>query len=389
VTAAAAARLIFGVRLEAPAHLQGRAAQVADGLLDLRLPFPVESCRYVLSSPGESAADGERHAFAVRRETLAERIAELAGIDAERIVPETLALWRRYAAENDPRPDERHAIVRTGGREWTLVVGIGRRLLGAVPVAAGDAAAIQRALQAYAAGRPVQEARWFWCGPDATPAAWASFRQAAGLPAATEASRPPDPAAYLAGALALDGLLCGRKPETNLRPDEAAPAAVLAWRRRRQTRAQAAVVAGALVLLAGEVATVRSARARLGATDAAVRACLDDLAGRPVTQRGAAAAVFARQELDARLSPHVEAFAEPGPIRGLPALLRMAALRRVGLSSVRAEGLRLAISGEAAAAADVAALERALTEEGLRAKLTAVPRGAGVSFTGVATEALP
>jgi hypothetical protein len=127
----------------------------------------------------------------------------------------------------------------------------------------------------------------------------------------------------------------------------------------------------------------------LGATDAAVRACLDDLAGRPVTQRGAAAAVFARQELDARLSPHVEAFAEPGPIRGLPALLRMAALRRVGLSSVRAEGLRLAISGEAAAAADVAALERALTEEGLRAKLTAVPRGAGVSFTGVATEALP
>lgn len=388
--AACGARQVFTVRLTLPVAGAARARQVAEGLLDTRLPFPVEESRYVLAEGGGTSGQ-VLMAFAMPRPKLQERLDELRarGCDPAFATPEALALWRRYTRETAIGADERHVLIRTGTADWTLVVGAGRHLVTATTFPAGDGAAVRRTLQVLAGESAPGPTHWFLCGPQADPATWQRFCLAAGLPDTAPVRRPVDAVSYLAGAIALDGLREGCHSDQNLRPPDALPPAVQRSRQRRQDGGLAALAVAALLVIGADLAAWRQARGRLVAADRCLAGQVQELADHSVAMRGAAAVAAARQELDARLHPVVEALTEPNRLRPIADLLQIAALRQVSLHTLRLEDRRLTLTGTAQAEGDIDALELALKRAGLSARLSRNPRAGSIEFTGIAVEGMP
>ena len=390
--AACPSRIVFTARLDVPAaSRKGRhAAQVVESLLDTKLAFPVDDSRYAvdfdatyLGAPTLSAT-----AYVVRRNELADRLAKLrdVGIDPEYIAPESLALWRRYSAEHPAtNADAPCALVRAGGDSWTLVAGSGTRPATSMSFAAGDGATVRRTLGIMFPSCPVERMRWFLCGPaDSIGSDWEKFRKSANLPESAIPTIPEAPEEYLAGALAMEAL--AGIFASNLRPTDDPPPAVARRAKRRVVAVRTAICTVCALLVAFDVAAALAARSAARHGSETLRDAASRLAGREMHQRGPALAVAARQELDERLNPEIEAWTARNALADAAEALRVASLRDVSVHSVRIEGGKLTVAGTAATGADIDAVELALRNRGLAVRLERTERGKAIAFSGTAME---
>lgn len=381
---------IFAERI-APPTRAGRRHSLIEGLLDLRLPVPVESCALTAVSAGRGGAAAFM-TYAMPRAALSAELESQrrAGCPAERAVPIAHALWQRWRREAAPAPGRLQMVLHAAADAWTLLAGAGEELRSCLTLPAGDAAAIGRSAQVFAQRWQLPAGTLRLCGAGADDACAALLGALPAL-AGTEIVTAAEPGRFLALALAEEGARNGGGAAGNLRATDFTHPAALRRQARREWLAAGALAASALLLLAGHVDLTLRARRSLRALEAQVARQAERLAGGPLPVRGGAALELARRELDARLQPQVEALGEPQPLDFLPRLLRVAALRDLRFSSLGIAERRLQLAGSAASEADVAAWREAARREGLVPAVATAAGGGGVTFTGtlMMREALP
>jgi hypothetical protein len=160
--------------LETPFSAPGKAMRVLPSVLDVQLPFPLESCVYSFASLEKEPGKGCRAlALASRRDDVSSRLEQLGncGIDPWVLDHEALALWHRAAQEQPPKAGEYRVIGHTGPSAWTLVVGKGAGFLSSHTFrvthrdvdAASIAPRIQRVLRSQCGGSDTG-IDWMWAG---------------------------------------------------------------------------------------------------------------------------------------------------------------------------------------------------------------------------------
>ena len=390
--AAAPARNVFAVHIDIPPSLRNgaHAAQAVESLLDTKLAFPIDDSLYAIDSATAATppSPGAATAHVVRRSDFSSRLEALRamGCDPEIVAPESLALWRRFASEHPSLdPSTPSAVLRMGGDTWTLAAGTGGTLAAPISFPARDGATARRALNAIFPAGKADAVLWFICGPRATlDADWAAFRESAKLPQSTTPTVPDDPDSYLAGALAM--MAFEKRRAANLRPADNPPPGVAKKTARRFSRLCDAVCAACVLLFAIDCFAIQAARKAGKACDSQLRGIASRLAGRPLHMRGPALVAAARQELDERLDPEIEAWTFRNPLEVLSEALRVAGLRDISLHSVRIDGGKLTLSGTAATGADIDAIELVLKNSGFAARFERIDRGGSIAFSGTAME---
>jgi hypothetical protein len=208
-------------RLRAPFPSIPKAAKVWASLLDVELPFPVESaiCSYGSARVENGAAAAI--AAAIRRSDLAafDESCRAAGFDPTHCDAEALALWDQQAVEIPPARAERpRAVVWLGADHVTVARGRGAEfmaahLLRASPLAdsSGDglsfealwASRARQIISAHVAETGGTEMDLWWAGPGAEDEAGvARLRQALPSEFALRSEIHRQPASFLARALA-------------------------------------------------------------------------------------------------------------------------------------------------------------------------------------------
>ena len=201
--------------ISAPIASVQKAVRVFPSLLDIQLPFPIESCVARFLAIGKTP-EGTTRALAVaaRTETVKRRIeaCRAAGWDPLIMDHEGIALWARGLAEYpDVRPGRVRVIaclnpdrvVLVFGKSEILGVHVIRRQPGDPDASDAGALAgrIRRALQPELEENAAVQ--WLWCGPRAGDGVFTGALHAALAgywPG--ECATLPDPAAFLARALA-------------------------------------------------------------------------------------------------------------------------------------------------------------------------------------------
>lgn len=203
-------------RLRAPFASAHKAAKVLPALLDVELPFPVESAQCTFSTPRVVDGGTIAVAAAVRTNDLAAlaEASRAAGYDPTQCDCEALALWSQLAAEAPPvRAGLPRALIWLGPDHVTLARGCGSDFMAAHVLRASplsdDRAAFEnlwaaRAPQIFAAHLAetnATEMDGWWAGPGAEDDERIS-RLRRILPAAIRHETCRQPASFLARALA-------------------------------------------------------------------------------------------------------------------------------------------------------------------------------------------
>jgi len=369
-TAALPAAAALLVALDAPPLPPAKLRRVLPALLAAKLPFPIAECAFVFEPP----RGGRVLAHVARLADLDARLAGLRalGCDPARLVPPAPAAWRLACATAQPAADAPRAVFLASDAETVLATGRGDALESVVSFPTGDGAAAPRRLRLAFGGLPE--------GLSALVAGPAAGTVAAALAAAgVAAAVPPEPAAFLARALAsrtADALdLRGA-----VRPHPATGRAA-----RRRAGAAAALFLACAALAAG--AGARDWALAAAERDALLEArddSLVELAGRRIAARGAAAVEQARRAAAERRD---DAALAPSLSPALPAVLKAAASRGVLLAHLDLSRAGLSASGTAPDAAAAEAFLADVRGAGVRTALGEPPKPADhgrVAFYAVA-----
>lgn len=264
-------------RLRAPFASKTKAAKVWNALLDVELPFPIESAQCVFGPPQVDKGGTESIAVAIRKNDLETTVeaCRRAGGDPTHCDAEALALWDQQNAEITPvRGDSPRAIVWLGADHVALARGRGTvfcaaHVLRISPTAGAPAgreafeslwtARLPQILAAHLAETGAEGLDLWWAGPAAEDEAWTErlrrLLPVAGLRHATHRQ----PASFLARALARRALAASG---VNFLMGARAHPALLRVQARAHRKAYLGVVAASLAILAlnGVEAAVRSRR---------------------------------------------------------------------------------------------------------------------------------
>lgn len=158
--------------LTAPLASSGKAEKVFPSLLDIQLPFSIETCEFSLVDV-QPAADrratmglvaGARHSDIDSRIALLSRM----GITPRILDQEGLALWTQLLEEYPAvsANDTASAVLYLASDRLTMAVGRGTSLLGAHTMKEADSDLVCRILKSYFPDPP-STFLWFWSGPAA------------------------------------------------------------------------------------------------------------------------------------------------------------------------------------------------------------------------------
>ena len=344
IAAALPARDSVVRRLTVPMPSVARARRVLPSLLDVRLPFRLEDCAFAFPVIRRTP-DGRVDALAVAapRSAVERRLAALkgAGFDPMILDAEAPALWARAQSECPATGTGIRVVAHFAPDRLVLAVGRGEDLESVVTLreglgaAASDAPGSDRAAMLQRI-RPVLgtdgSAEWIWTGPrvEGDPEAVASLERDLGAGADVRWIRAPEPATFLARALAARVLSAG-PGACNLRQGNLAHAGFASWGLAAGRRAAVACIAAGLILAAFQV----SLTAWMSRREADVQRRLESESRRV----GRLAGVQRGQELrmardavarrTAALAPVARLF-EPSAVPGLAGMLRLA--RNAGLT---------------------------------------------------------
>jgi len=376
---AAPAVQTFVRRLHAPFASPAKAAKVWNALLDVELPFPVESAQCAFGSPQVAAGATTSIAAAVRKPDLEAAVAawRAEGCDPTHCDVEALALWDQQNAEVPPvRGDLSRAVVWLGADHVALVRGRGTEFLAAhvlrIPPAAEQAGRsafeslwaerVPRILAAHLAETGADGMDLWWAGTGAEDGTWlARLRQllpSGGLRHETHRQ----PAAFLARALARRAMA---ETGANFLQGAAAHPALVRMRARAHRRVYLGIVAAALAILAMNGATAWVRGRRLVAVQAELTAAARAIAGDTVVYGEEVLAV--QRALPAR-DAETEAWRsalDPIGVEGLLAgAIRDAAAFGIQIAHLKMTGAAMAMEGSAADAPAIDHLGESLRGQG-------------------------
>ena len=354
---------MFTERLETPARSRSQAERLATGMLDLRLPLPVEQC--AVTWTGVSPAPGATATllvFAMPREAL-DRELDRQGralVDAERAVPAAHALWLRLLRQDRPPAGTLQLLLHAASASWTLLIGRDADLHSVLALPSGDPAALGRNVQVFAHRWNLSASRLLLCGPGAHSELETALRALPAL-SRTDIHLAETPGAFLARALAETAAMTADDRTGNLRHGHRPHPARLRREAGRRRLCAGVLIGSALLLLGGQTLLVARARRALAAVDHALLAACERLAGRP----GVTVSELALREMENRINPAIEAFGETQLPAKAARLLSTAALRGMTLNALAVDDRRIEVTGEAAGEADVAAWRDAARGEQL------------------------
>jgi hypothetical protein len=341
--------------IETPPMARRKARRVFPTLLDIQLPFPLESCAYTfLELPGQRGRAPAALGVAARHRDVRQRMERLAddGIDPWVLDHEGVALCSQWVREGAAasRANTAWALVYACGERSVLVIGRARRYLGAYGIGLDDPARTARHVRAHVSeGEPVE---WVWCGPDLAPGdadrggGWAAAREAflSAVPGHCREVEQPD--AFLARALAVRAVT----PDAyglNLRAGELAHARSVRAAASRGRRAAACWCAAGVLLCALGLASDALLSRRLAAADRLVGGAVDELAGYHVTARGTDALRVVQDRVGdqvAALRPLRRAF-EPSLLNLVTAIRDAGRRHRLRLSELSVSARELRVVG--------------------------------------------
>lgn len=353
--------------LEAPFPSMAKARKVLPSLLDIQLPFPLESC--VHGFPLLEATDTGRVralAVAARKENIQSRLAACAemNMDPHCLDHEGLALWTQSLAEQ-PAMEGLRAVVYLGVDRTVWVFGEGSRFLSAhasrIGVrelgsadAQGAAATewrdrVARMLRAQFPTETEITMHWWWTGPGADDNELRRKLESLlhVVDAGIRFDAHPQPATFLATALASRALKQNHIA-WNYRLGDSAHPAVAQWRDSTLRKTAWTVLAAGLVLCAlnlsfGTLTDLQSRRA-----DRALEQLAKSITGLPLIPRGQESVVVQRaiEEQRDRLAPFLRAF-EPSRTEQVRNLLQWGQAGGMQFESVTLRADQLLIQGTA------------------------------------------
>jgi len=353
VAAALPAHSAFVRRLRAPFASLAKAEKVWPSLLDIELPFPLDSAVYMFLNAARTA-DGQTETLAVaaRREDVEAWLARLqqTGLRPWYLDHEGLALWSRSVAEQPLAKPGARMVCYVGHERTALAWGRGDELHAASGLRLGvrevtdpvlGPAALRnwaqrinsfRRAQVVTAGETVQ---WAWCGPGVTrPDRLATLAAALDLSGDITSFTHREPETFLARAVAARALVPERS-SCPLLPDDHVPPALARLRTRRARRAPLALAAAALLLLGVNLGWTTWLHHRRDQLQEAVHQLGVELSGTTQLPRGQEVLVTERAlaEQAPTLLPFRQAFA-PSLLSVANLLLSQAARHGMTLESV-------------------------------------------------------
>ncbi len=349
--------------LEAPFPSVSKARKVLPSLLDIELPFPLESC--VFGFPHmEKTGEGRVRALAVaaRREHVEGRVAACAemNMDPQCLDHEGLALWTQSLAEIPPSAGRR-AVCYLGPDRTVWVLGDRDRIesthASTMDGATGDAETRHREwrdralriLRTQMASAGATDMQWIWTGPAA-----ADTERVRALESLLSEAQPnlrfgvhTDPSTFLARALAQRALAQEILP-WNFRADTLAHPVMQQWRDGAIRRAAWTALAAGLILCIVNFTFGAILQATQRQADRALAETARTLTGLPSVPRGQERMVAERviDEQSTQLAPFLDAF-QPGQTRTLRGILRTAAAGGLHYESVSLRRDQLLIQGTA------------------------------------------
>ena len=360
LSAAMPATDAFARWLETPLSARDKALKVLPALLDVQLPFPLETCLYACANLQPDAAGHYRAlAYAARRTEIEARLAQhrALGLDPMILPHEGFALWQQALTEIPLAPNVQRVVAYIGDARTALAVGHGRHggelislhgiRLGADELAAPDASALRqwagrvtqiiRALPETA--EPIQ---WLWCGYGADRHTQLEDALASGE--RVRFKMLTEPSTYLARALAQTALL--GKSMGNLRSGDLTHAAVRAHGERVRRRAALNLCCAGLALAGlslGWHAWLANREAHVQNEIVAVAAQLTGAAHIPYGQEVATAQRTLKQRA-AELQPFLDVF-RPSLANELAEVLAAARVCHVTLDTLSHNGKSLILRG--------------------------------------------
>jgi Tfp pilus assembly PilM family ATPase len=376
--------------LQTPLVSIAKARKVLPSLLDIQLPFPLETCVYhVLQfrrAAGAKAGAVDALAAAARTQDVTARLESLrqSGLDPERIDHEGLALWSQALREFPVERDALRVVAFIGHDHSSFVFGRGPDFqaahsvrFGLRDVVSGTADATtqlaQRARQAVRTLLPdsaEQAVQWIWTGPGVERAdVLDAIRAALGELGTARFLTPAEPASFLARALAVraveaDSLSC------NFRTGALAHA--LEGRRAlaAEARAATAILAAGLLLCALNGGWQWFLGRRMDQVQLAVNETARSLAKMDRIPKGQEVLV-ARRAIEDRAAmtlPFLHAF-EPPLTSVITDTLRAAREKRITLESLSLRVDSAALTGSAEDWNHCEALAELLRERGYSASV--------------------
>lgn len=223
-------------RLKAPFPSVAKAKKVLPALLDIQLPFALESCVYHFMDVMREGPHVSALAVAARKSAVRERIASFSelGVEPLHLDHEGLALWSRSVEELPLEPDILRVVAQVGHDSTTITVGRFGRFenahacqVGMRDFAGGEADAqkavgdfvnrTQRVIRAYLSDPVPRSVQWVWSGVGATDGRCTSALEGSlDFGVSTSFLSHKDPAFFCARALAVCGL-SGRSRDCNFR----------------------------------------------------------------------------------------------------------------------------------------------------------------------------
>lgn len=266
----------FARWLHTPLNSEAKALRVLPSMLDIQLPFPLETCEHRAAHVRRAENRAvDILAVAARREDIRNRLEAFSrsGLDPESLDHEGLALWTQSLRETPLERGAPRIVAYVGNDHSTLAIGHGPEtgFTGAHSMRLGIAGLFesrdpdepcrqfaQRARQVARAQLPGilehNPIQWLWCGPGAAdPAKRARLEEHLRELGPLTFRAHDEPAAFLARALAVRALLrdsfaCNLRGGSLAHPKAALRAA------RLHKRAIASLAAAGLILVAAAVA---------------------------------------------------------------------------------------------------------------------------------------
>ena len=249
--------------IKTPLSSIAKARKVLPSMLDIQLPFPIESCRCEFVHVARNTAGSvDALGVAARTEDVEQRLAGLEdlGVSPDRLDHEGLALWSQSTAEMPPERDAARIVACLGAEHAALAAGRGTDYTSSHSIRIGLAELesspdrirqfAQRAKQvllAQSVATGNQPLLWLWAGTGATsgiiPALQSALGEAGGIRFATH----DRPAHFLARALAARSLRPDALP-CNFRSGTLAHPRTALWQERQTSFTATACLAAGLLL---------------------------------------------------------------------------------------------------------------------------------------------
>lgn len=329
IAAALPAHTAFVRRLRAPFASLAKAEKVWPSLLDIELPFPLDTAVYVFLNSARTA-DGQTETLAVaaRREDVDAWLVRLdqAGLRPWYLDHEALALWSRSVTEQPLQKQGLRMVCYVGHDRTALAWGRGANVHSASGLRMGEreladaengpaalrnwAQRVNSFLRAQSA--PAGEAiQWAWCGPGVSrPDRLARLTAILDLPPGATIFTHREPNTFLARAVAARAWATG-STSCSLLPDDRVPPVLIRRREQRSRRAPLALAAAALLLMGVNVGWTAWLNHRRDQLQTAIVSLASELSGTTQLPRGQEVLVTERalEEQAPTLLPFRQAFA--------------------------------------------------------------------------------